>query len=148
MTLPYPLSKQSHPENACNEICPKSWTSGRRSKRLRGAQGQVPYNAPWAELKGKGFLCPSHLGGQEGQQVSVRGKTQLCNHQCHPTSQQNKKFKLASWKLVLFLWPGFSSGQRWQDSLYLNWEKRKSISANTHTFEVRGQDKHLWHYCH
>lgn len=75
--MPHPLTQRSHPENVCNEICSKSWTSGRRSKRLRGAPGQAPYNALWAELKGKGFLCPNHLTGQEGQEVSVRGKAWL-----------------------------------------------------------------------
>lgn len=72
--MPHPLRQQSHPENACNEICPKSWTSGWRSKRLRGAQGQVQYNAPSAELKGKGFLCPSRPAGQGGQKVGLGGK--------------------------------------------------------------------------
>lgn len=28
----------------------------------------------------------------------------------------------------------------------LNWEKRKSTSANMHRSEVRGQQEHLWHY--
>lgn len=71
--MPHPLRQRSHPENACNEICPKSWTSGWRSKRLRGAQGQVQYNAPSAELKGKGFLCPCRPAGQGGQKVGLGG---------------------------------------------------------------------------
>lgn len=144
--MPHPLSQQSHPENACNEICPKSRTSGRRSKRLRGAQGQVPYNAPWAELKGKGFLCPSLPAGQGGQEVSVRGKAQLL----HPQMQQPPpgKSKIPPQKLALFLMARVQLGARWHDSACLNREKRKSTSANIHTSEVRGQHKHLWHYCY
>lgn len=136
--MPHPLRQQSHPENACNEICPKSWTSGWRSKRLRGAQGQVQYNAPSAELKGKGFLCPSRPAGQGGQKVGLGGErpsssTLKC---CKLTLE---KSKMPPKKLALSLMARVQLGAGWHDSVFYNWEKRKSTSAKSHSLEVRGQ---------
>lgn len=136
--MPHPLRQQSHPENACNEICPKSWTSVRRSKRLRGAQGQVQYNAPSAELKGKGFLCPSCPAGQGGHKVGLWGERpgsstlNCCNLSL-------EKSKLPPKKLALFLMVRVQPGARWHDSVCFNWEKRKSTFAKPPSSEVRGE---------
>lgn len=120
--MPHPLRQRSHPENACNEICPKSWTSGWRSKRLRGAQGQVQYNAPSAELKGKGFLCPRRPAGQGGQEVGLGGAgcPGSSTLKCCNLAPGKKKSNMPPKILALFLMARVQAGARRHDSVFYN----------------------------